>query len=184
MHGFRVNGDSARKVWIVRRRPGPLACCGLLEAGGRVFPCCLGSAGICAGKREGDAATPRGDLAVLTGYWRRDRLPLAARFRGLRQIRGDDGWCDDPRHPLYNRPVRLPFVGSHEVMARADRLYDVCLVLDWNYTRRCRNHGSAIFLHFSPVDMGPTAGCVGVKPAAMNFLLDRLTRRTVIRVLA
>ncbi len=38
--------------------------------------------------------------------------------------------CRDDRN--YNRPVKIPYGASHETMRRADRLYDYCLVLDWN----------------------------------------------------
>lgn len=176
---------SARPArWTVRRRPGRRAHHGLLEVDGRVFACVLGRAGITATKREGDGATPRGDLAVLTGFARRDRLPLAPPFAGLRPITAADGWCDDPQHPAYNRPVRLPLRAGHEVMRRNDRLYDVVLVLDWNFRLRARWRGSAIFAHVAPPAMGPTAGCIGVEPAVMAFLLRRLRRHTVVRVLA
>ncbi|GIK82748.1 MAG: hypothetical protein BroJett024_38530 [Alphaproteobacteria bacterium] len=168
----------------MRRRPGRSAHHGLLEVDGRVFACVLGRAGIAATKREGDGATPRGDHAVLAGWGRRDRLPIAPPFATLRPITAADGWCDDPRHPAYNRPVRLPFRASHEVMHRDDRLYDIVLILDWNCRRRARSRGSAIFAHVAPPAMGPTAGCIGAEPAVMAFLLRRLRRHTVARVLA
>ena len=171
-------------VWTVRRRPGGARHHGLLQAGGRVFACSLGRCGITVTKHEGDGATPRGDLAIIDGWFRRDRRPSARRFRGFTVIRGDDGWCDDPAHGLYNRPVRLPFGASHEAMARSDRLYDVCLVLDWNVSRRARHRGSAIFLHIAPPGQGPTAGCVAVEPKVMDSLLRRLRPGTILRVIA
>jgi L,D-peptidoglycan transpeptidase YkuD (ErfK/YbiS/YcfS/YnhG family) len=68
-------------------------------------------------------------------------------------------------------------------MHRDDRLYDACLVLDWNYTKRARNRGSAIFLHMTRTDKGPTAGCIGLDPALMARLLPRLLRGVCIAVL-
>jgi L,D-peptidoglycan transpeptidase YkuD (ErfK/YbiS/YcfS/YnhG family) len=62
-------------------------------------------------------------------------------------IRADMGWCDAPADANYNRRVRLPFRAKHEKMLRDDRLYDVCIVLDWNIRPRRRNGGSAIYMH-------------------------------------
>lgn len=171
-------------VWTVRRAPGRSAHRGLLNTGRAVFACALGRAGISVFKREGDGATPAGDLAVLGGYFRRDRQATAREFADLAPIGRKDGWCDDPRHPAYNRPVGLPFAAGHERMWRDDRLYDVCLVLDWNVSRRSRHRGSAIFLHLQGEDRGPTRGCIAVAPEVMRRLLERIDGRTVIRVLA
>jgi len=92
------------------------------------------------------------------------------------------GWCDAPENANYNRPVRLPFAASHEKMKRNDRLYDVCVVLDWNIKPRKRGAGSAIFLHISHPDMKPTEGCIAVPPRTMARLLPRLSAKTRISV--
>jgi L,D-peptidoglycan transpeptidase YkuD (ErfK/YbiS/YcfS/YnhG family) len=89
-------------------------------------------------------------------------------------IRRDMGWCDAPDHACYNRQVRLPFSGSHERMQRDDRLYDICLVLDWNIRQRRRNGGSAIFWHLTHESGRPTEGCIAIEPRAMLRLLPLL----------
>ena len=122
----------------------------------------------------------------------------------LEAITSRDGWCDAPSDPNYNRPVRLPFAASHEKMQRDDRLYDVCLVLDWNLERdetkwkparrldprsgtkvpphgRKRHGGSAIFLHIARPGFPPTEGCVAVDPETMRWLLPRIGPETVVR---
>ena len=98
-------------------------------------------------------------------------------------IRADLGWCDAPDDANYNRPVRLPFSPSHETMLREDRLYDVCVVLDWNIRPRRRGGGSAIFLHIARPGMKPTEGCIAVSPRTMARLLPLLTRHARIVVL-
>lgn len=170
------------RVLAVRARPGD-ATRGLLVAGQAVFPCALGRGGISAAKREGDGATPLAAMRILYGYVRRDhgtpgatRLPMAA-------IRGDLGWCDAPDDRNYNRPVRLPYGAGHETMRRADALYDLCLVLDWNVRPRRRGRGSAIFFHLARPGFPPTEGCVAVARATMKRLLPHLTGRTVVRVM-
>jgi len=77
-------------------------------------------------------------------------------------IRHDGGWCDAPWHGRYNRPVRLPFPASAETMARTDHLYDIVLVLDWNYRRRAAGRGSAIFMHVAKEGYEPTEGCIAL----------------------
>lgn len=156
---------------------------GRLEAPGLSVACSIGRTGISHRKREGDGASPAGVLRILHGYWRPDRFAVRPRSAiPLRRLRPDDGWADDPRHPAYNRPVRLPFAASHEAMWRADRLYDVVLVLDWNVAPRARQRGSAIFFHLERTDRGPTAGCVAVDHAAMRMILARLSPRARIRI--
>ncbi len=156
---------------------------GLLKAGGAVFACALGRSGISARKREGDGATPLAAMAVLSGYVRGDREKRKSGGVRLLITRADDGWCDAPNDANYNRPVRLPFSASCEKMRRDDRLYDICLVLDWNVRSRRRNRGSAIFFHLARPDFAPTEGCIAIQPAAMRRLLPLLRPGTVVRVL-
>lgn len=165
----------------VRRAPGK-ASQGLLSAGGRVLRCALGRGGISAHKREGDGATPLAAMRVLAAYVRPDAAMPRRAGIPLATTRRDDGWCDATRDARYNRPVRLPFGPSHERLWRDDRLYDAVVVLDWNIRPRARNRGSAIFLHIARAGFRPTEGCVAVEPAAMRWLLPRLSRRTVLKV--
>ena len=152
---------------------------GLLTCGPLVVPCALGRSGLTRMKREGDGATPVGRFALLAGFRRTDRtLPVAAPF-ALVPVRRDDGWCDDPTDGRYNRPVRLPFAPSHEVMTRDDRLYDLVIVLDVNIRSRRLGRGSAVFFHLARPDFGPTAGCVAIAPDAMRRLLPRLSHDAV-----
>lgn len=166
----------------VRARPGHPSQ-GLLVAGNAVFPCALGRGGISANKREGDGATPLAAMRILSGYFRADHV--AARRTRLRMtpIPADLGWCEVPNDRNYNRPVKIPYGASHETMRRADRLYDYCLVLDWNISPRLRGRGSAIFFHLARPGFTPTQGCVAVTAKVMARLLPHLSDRTVLRVL-
>jgi L,D-peptidoglycan transpeptidase YkuD (ErfK/YbiS/YcfS/YnhG family) len=166
----------------IRRRPGnPRQ--GLLAIGGRVYPCALGRGGIAAIKREGDGATPMASMRALALVWREDRGRRPVSMLPASTISTVDGWCDDPADPNYNRPVRLPFRASHERMQRDDRLYDRVVILDWNFTRRMRGAGSAIFLHVAKPGLQPTEGCIAVEPRVMRAILPMISPRTVVRVL-
>ncbi|MCQ0990078.1 L,D-transpeptidase family protein [Jiella marina] len=146
--------------------------------------CALGRSGTSCVKREGDGATPVGHMAILEMWYRRGRLPRPKSPLVPRPVQaGRDGWCDAPRHPAYNRHVALPFPASAESLAREDRLYDVIVVLDWNYRTRVRGRGSAIFLHVAKPGYPPTEGCVAVSPADMRRLAPYLSRRSRIAVI-
>jgi L,D-peptidoglycan transpeptidase YkuD (ErfK/YbiS/YcfS/YnhG family) len=138
---------------------------------GRSLRCALGRAGIAAGKREGDGATPAGILPMRRALYRPDReappqtrLPLAA-------LAPDDGWCDAPADPLYNRAVKLPYPAHAEAMWRADALYDLLVVLGWNDAPVAPGKGSAIFLHLAAPGYGPTEGCVALARADLLAVL-------------
>ncbi|WP_181169156.1 L,D-transpeptidase [Mesorhizobium sp. B2-4-14] len=170
------------RVLTVRPRPGhPTQ--GLLQAGKTVFACALGRGGITADKREGDGATPLGSMRILAGYFRGDQFAAGRKTRlAMAPIGPDLGWCEVPEDRNYNRPVRIPYGASHERMRRDDRLYDACLVLDWNIAPRRRGRGSAIFFHLARPDFTPTQGCVAVTARTMARLLPLLSDRTVMRV--
>jgi len=174
--------EERRLRWIVvRARPGHPSQ-GLLSIGTAVFPCALGSGGISANKREGDGATPLGPMRLLGGYFRSDHVAKRGTRLPMRPIARDLGWCEVPDDRNYNRPVRMPYAASHETMRRADRLYDICIVLDWNIRPRLRGRGSAIFFHLARSGFTPTQGCVAVSLAVMQRLLPYLGTGTVVEV--
>lgn len=167
---------------VVRPRPGARTK-GLLNVGGVVFPCALGHGGVVSLKREGDGGTPRARMRLIGGYNRQDQFARRATRLPLKMISPSLGWCEVPDDRNYNRAVAIPYGASHERILRDDRLYDVCLVLDWNVRPRRRNRGSAIFFHLARPGMTPTQGCVAVSAQVMARLLPRLSTRTVLTVL-
>ncbi len=97
-------------------------------------------------------------------------------------LRRDQGWCEDPASPRYNRPVRLPAADCTDKMWRDDHLYDLTFVLDYNFFRRARGRGSAVFFHLARSGLTPTAGCVAVSAADMRKLAPRLARGAVMEI--
>lgn len=155
---------------------------GRLTVGGASFACALGRSGLTTAKREGDRATPRAELAIRRLWRRPDKGPRPATALACRAMRRDDGWCDAPAHPRYNRPVRLPFPASHERMWRDDALYDLVGELSWNDRPAKPGRGSAIFLHAARPGFSPTEGCVALEPAVLRRLAARLGPATRIRI--
>ena len=152
-----------------------------LLAWGRHLPCTVGRGGVVPGadKREGDGATPAGLWRATALLYRPDRLARPAPW--ARPIGPRDIWCDDPAHPLYNRPARAPLAASHERLRRADPLYDIVLVTDWN-TAGVPGRGSAIFLHRWRRPGAPTEGCIAMAPADLAWLAARARPGTPLRV--
>lgn len=161
------------RLIVVRRSAGEKSL-GHLAIMGLVMRCALGKGGVSAFKREGDGASPRGRFPLRRVWIRRDRRRPPAGGLPLRLTKATDGWCDDVRHPRYNRPVRLPFAPSHERMWRDDGLYDAVVEIGWNDRPAIRGRGSAIFLHLARPGYTPTEGCVAVAPRDMARLLPRL----------
>ena len=167
---------------LVRPAPGRKSRA-IVQVGPLRLPAAIGRSGRTSRKREGDGATPIAAMPLLGGFLRGDRVAQPGTALPLRRIRSSMLWCDDPGHPSYNRLVRAPFGPSHEEMRRADGLYDICLVLDWNVTARRRNAGSAIFFHLIRPGYEPTAGCIALARRDMLRILPHLRRGTVVRVL-
>lgn len=152
---------------------------GLLSYNNKTIPCCLGRSGLTHDKKEGDGATPVGSFKLLYGFHREDRLAKPKSNLKFSTIQSDDGWCDEPEHENYNALVKLPFEASHEVMTREDRLYDICIVMDYNIEPTISGLGSAIFFHQTSRELKPTEGCVAIDPQHMQDLLPLLSDQTV-----
>jgi L,D-peptidoglycan transpeptidase YkuD (ErfK/YbiS/YcfS/YnhG family) len=157
---------------------------GLLSLGGLTFSCALGRSGRSSGKREGDGATPIGALHVRQVLYRANRIPRPRTSLPVGVLRPDDGWCDKPGDRNYNRRVRHPYPASAEHLWRADHLYDLLAVLDYNDTPRIQGRGSAIFMHVAGEDFAATAGCVALRIADLQRVIERVSTSTVIRILA
>lgn len=146
---------------------------GYLDIDGRRVRCALGRAGVrpAAEKREGDGASPLGVWPMRRVLYRPDREPAPRTRLPSAALTPQDGWCDAPGDPSYNRPVRLPYPASAEHMWREDRVYDLIVILGHNDDPPVSPMGSAIFLHLIQPDGAPTAGCVAVQRADMLDLL-------------
>jgi L,D-peptidoglycan transpeptidase YkuD (ErfK/YbiS/YcfS/YnhG family) len=156
---------------------------GTVRLGGLVWPCALGRGGRRTRKREGDGATPVGCWRIAGVLYRADRVRRPPTRLPLRPIRPDDGWCDAPADRNYNRAVRHPYPASAERLWRADRLYDVVVVLAHNFKPRVRGGGSAIFMHLARPDYASTEGCMALRLEHLLRLVRRLGPGARVRVL-
>ncbi len=155
---------------------------GLLWIGDRSFSCQLGRTGRLARKYEGDGATPIGAWSAMSVYYRADRVARPKTLLPVKFIQQSDGWCDDPLDRNYNRPVSIPYRASAEQLWRKDHAYDLIVVLDYNFSRRAMNRGSAIFMHLAHDDSRPTAGCLAFNEHDLRQILRLAQAGDVITV--
>ena len=143
-----------------------------LRAFGRVLPCTIGRGGISTRKREGDGATPVGTHRIVGMLYRPDRMARPTDWAV--PIRPGDLWSDDSNDEDYNHMVRAPYPFSHEVLRRADPLYDLVILTDWNWPYAVPGRGSAIFIHRWRRPSYPTEGCIGLCPADLAWIAPRI----------
>ncbi len=143
---------------------------------GRYYPCSIGRSGVTGRKREGDGATPRGTHRLVGMLYRPDRMARPADW--ALPIGPCDLWSDDSGHEDYNMMVRAPYPHSHERLRRADPLYDLILLTDWNWPYAVKGRGSAIFLHQWRRPGYPTEGCIALSRANLHDIAPRITLQT------
>ena len=132
---------------------------------------------------EGDGKTPLGTYRIRFGFYRADRLPRPRSPLTFHALSPDDGWCDAPHHPAYNRWVKRPLNASHEALWRDDGAYDVILVISHNDSPPAPGLGSAVFIHIRQPDHRPTLGCLALAPTDMLALCHQIHSGTPIEIL-
>lgn len=139
---------------------------------GQNFPCSIGRGGLTGMKQEGDGATPIGHHRIVGMLYRPDRLMPPTTW--ARPIRNGDLWSDDSQDAQYNHRVRAPYEPSHERLRRADPLYDLVFLTNWNWPNAVPGKGSAIFIHQWRRPGFPTEGCVALQPPHLRWIAQRL----------
>src|SRR5262245_32366847 len=157
---------------------------GTARLGDRSVDCALGRSGLVADKREGDGGTPIGRFPFRRLLYRADRVARIETRLPARHIARDDGWCDDPASPDYNKPVRLPNAAHHEEMWLESQLYDLVVVIGHNDDPIVPGAGSAVFLHVARDDWGPTAGCIAFRRDDLLAILSQVTTANAVDIRA
>ena len=147
-----------------------------LRFGGRMLPCTVGRGGLSAAKAEGDGATPLGVHRLIGMLYRPDRMERPANW--ALPIRPGDLWSDDVEAEDYNMMARAPYEFNHERLRRADPLYDLVILTDWNWPYAVKGRGSAIFMHRWRRPGYPTEGCIGLRRDHLREIAESWVRRT------
>jgi L,D-peptidoglycan transpeptidase YkuD (ErfK/YbiS/YcfS/YnhG family) len=147
------------------------------------FRCALGKAGIKEKKFEGDNITPRGTYRIIKVFYRSDRIKnLTTRITKIK-IKKNMGWCDDFKSKDYNKLIKIPFKYSYEKLFRTDHVYDLVILINYNYKPIIRNKGSAIFLHIAKKNYQKTAGCIALKKKHLLKILSNIKKNEKIKII-
>ena len=140
--------------------------------------CAIGKNGITKNKHEGDLKTPSGIFTLKKVFYRRDKIKFIKTPLKKKYITRNIGWCDDPASKDYNKEIKFPFNYSAEKFWRKDSIYDLIIVLNYNFNPVIKDKGSAIFLHICKKNYAPTKGCVAINKKDMMSLLDNIKNNT------
>jgi L,D-peptidoglycan transpeptidase YkuD (ErfK/YbiS/YcfS/YnhG family) len=163
LHVYAINAGSNR---------------GILKLGNSSFPCLLGKNGRTFRKREGDGMSPVGKWRLQLLFYHGDKMKRPRNDLKTRQLRKNDGWCDERGHGQYNRLVKLPFKASHENLMRSDQAYNIVISTNHNQLPRKQNAGSAIFLHVINSGATGTEGCIALSEKHLRMILLRCRAKT------
>lgn len=144
------------------------------------YSCASGKGGRCPAneKTEGDGASPIGSWRLKRVFFRADKISKPKTRLPTRVIDPDDGWCDAPEDPSYNRLVKRPYPASHEAMWRADHVYDVVVEIAHNDSPPIPDRGSAIFMHVAHSDYRATEGCIALALSDLLKILETADTET------
>lgn len=167
-------------IWVVPDNPASISATVVLlrkrdnawEIARPPFPAVIGRSGMAleGEKREGDGRTPSGIFPLGFAFGYAPTLDIRWRYRPSNP---DDVWIDDPEAPEYNTLARKSHTKakSFEYLKRADDLYKLGLVVEYNTAPAVPNLGSAIFMHLWKDQTSGTAGCVAMAESSMLSLL-------------
>ena len=144
--------------------------------------CSIGKSGIRSQKKEGDFATPKGEFKLGLLYYRKDRIKLPKCKIIKKIIKKNTGWCDDSKSRKYNREISFPFKYRAEKLYRKDKIYDLLIVIKYNYKPTVKKKGSAIFLHLADKKYKPTKGCVAIAKKDFMKILPFINKKTKISI--
>lgn len=153
-----------------------------LNFAGKSYRCAIGRSGLAPKHHEGDGTTPLGTFFLRECWYRADKMDAPETHLPLKIIGQDDGWCDDPKSPEYNRHVKLPFAASHEKLWLNNGTYDLIVPIGYNDAPPVSGEGSAIFFHVAKPDYSPTEGCVAVAKTDLLEMLKDIGPTTLIKI--
>ena len=150
----------------------------MLDWGAGPRRCAIGPAGIGPESSEGDGITPLGVFPLREIFYRADRTEKPDTILPARALVPEDGWCDAPDDPNYNRLVKLPYPASAEHLWR-DRSSlrhhgggRASMTIRW-----CRARAARFSCIWRATDYPPTAGCVALTDHDLRAALAQFRPR-------
>ena len=144
--------------------------------------CAIGKRGITSNKLEVDKCTPRGRFKLKYVFYRKERNKNIRSKLKIIPIKKNFGWCDDVKSKYYNKFIKFPFKYKAEKLYIKQNIYDIIVVLDYNFKPIKKNKGSAIFLHVAKKKYSPTLGCVAISKNDLKYLLSVINKKTFLKI--
>ena len=145
--------------------------------------CAIGKRGITNKKVEGDKCTPRGRFKLKYVFYRKERVKNIRSRLKIIPIKKNFGWCDDVRSKSYNKFIKFPFKYKAERLYLRQNIYDIIVVIDYNFNPIRKKKGSAIFLHIAKNNYSPTLGCIAVSKNDLKYLISIINKNTFLKIL-
>ena len=82
----------------------------------------------------------------------------------------------------HNQYIEFPFEKSAERLHRADDIYDIVCVMNYNTGPIIAGKGSAIFLHVCRDDFAATEGCIAMKRSQLLDIAEKITVNSTIEI--
>ena len=92
------------------------------------------------------------------------------------------GWCDDSASKDYNKLIYFPYKYSAEKLYLKKNIYDIIIIIDYNFKPIVKHKGSAIFLHVATRNYKPTKGCVAISKKNLMKLLKLINNKSKITI--
>ena len=139
------------------------------------YRCSVGRNGIRRGKKEGDMCTPTGTFGLGPIYIRKDKITKLKTKIQTFPIFKNMYWEDDPTSKNYNK-LSFNSKYSGECLYRKDNIYDIIIIIKYNFHKVIPNKGSAIFIHVAEKKFAPTKGCIALKKEDLIQIINNLTK--------
>ena len=62
-------------------------------------------------------------------------------------------------------------------------MYDIIVVINYNFSPIKKKRGSAIFLHVAKKNYSPTLGCIALSKKDLRYLLSVINKKTFLNIL-
>ena len=144
--------------------------------------CAVGKRGISSEKLEGDKKTPKGEFKLKYIIYSKDRIfNFKTKLKKI-IIKKNMGWCDDSNSIYYNKIINNLTKYKSEKLWRKDNVYDIIIIIDYNFKPVVKNKGSAIFLHIAKKKYKPTNGCIAVSKKDIKLIASKISKKTILKI--
>ena len=144
--------------------------------------CLVGKNGIGNKCREGDMITPRGVFKMSKIYYRYDEIGKINTKIPSQKISKKLIWITDPKSKKYNSPSIQNSSHNFENFHRNDNIYDIVIVVNFNFSPCKKFKGSAIFIHCTEKNKNFTEGCIAVKKEVLIEMLKYISPKSFLIV--